>query len=91
MGRGGDKKWPYTRLSSDDIDAHLVRLGAPTTYADARADSVTIQPSNVKPSEDRLTVQIWNLPGGTWTFAAVLDGNASIRKWIEDDVLMLGL
>lgn len=79
MGWGGEQRWPYTRLSTEEIDVQLSRLGAPTTYAEAHADSATIQPSNAKASEDRLSVQAWNLPGGTWTFAAVFDGMSPAR------------
>ncbi|EJD03779.1 protein serine/threonine phosphatase 2C [Fomitiporia mediterranea MF3/22] len=45
------------------------------------AHTATFQPFQepklgAKPSEDRLVFQIWDLPSGSWHFAAVFDGHA---------------
>lgn len=78
MGWPGRHTWHYTHLTSSEVDAQLTHLASPTLYMDVGADSVTIQPSTAKSSEDRLSVQAWNLPSGTWTFAAVFDGASRV-------------
>jgi pyruvate dehydrogenase phosphatase len=70
------ESWRYRVLSEEALQAELARLSNPESNSAARTDSVTIQPCQLESekSQDRLAVQVWDLPGGTWTFAMVLDG-----------------
>lgn len=52
-------------------------LQHPVHKDELKIQTTTLQPfskSGEKGNEDRHTVQFWELPSGTWTFAAVFDG-----------------
>jgi hypothetical protein len=74
LGLKGQGPWQYTVLSGDWLTDELRRLSAPTSVGSA--DAVTFQPcANVR-SQDRYTIQEWDIgaSGQTWKFAAVFDG-----------------
>ncbi|KAF8891655.1 phosphatase 2C-like domain-containing protein [Infundibulicybe gibba] len=69
-----DALWPYTLLQ--DPLPELARLSLASSSAST--DSVSFQPSPNPDhaNQDRYIVQSWDLPDGTWSFLAVLDGHA---------------
>lgn len=62
----------YRLLSEPSLTAELVRLAA--TKFDGFCDSVSIQPCQESRNEDRCIIETWDLPGGHWSFSAILDG-----------------
>lgn len=78
MGYGNQmdgKTWPYTIISEELFDSEFKRLGRFATFATGRADGTTFQPFDASKNQDRYAVQEWELKNGTWTFAAVFDGD----------------
>lgn len=69
------KTWPYTIISEELFDSEYKRLGRFATFAGGRADSTTFQPFDAAKNQDRHAVQEWKMKDGTWTFAAVFDGD----------------
>jgi hypothetical protein len=68
------KDFPYTIISEELFDSEFQRLAKIVTEIGGRADSCTFQPAGLAKNQDRLAVQEWELKDGTWTFAAVFDG-----------------
>ncbi|KZP34532.1 protein serine/threonine phosphatase 2C [Athelia psychrophila] len=63
----------YRLLSEPSLTAELVRLA--TTKFDRLCDSVSLQPCLESRNEDRCIIETWDLPGGQWSFSAILDGH----------------
>lgn len=59
------------RIAQSEVLQH------PVHKVELKVQTTTLQPFSKpgeKGNEDRHTVQFWELPSGTWTFAAVFDG-----------------
>lgn len=54
------------------LTAELARKASPQKLE--HCDSVTFQPCTSCRNQDRHAVQMWDLPGGVWTFMAIFDG-----------------
>ncbi|THH16578.1 hypothetical protein EW146_g4087 [Bondarzewia mesenterica] len=68
--------WKYRILHEPHLTAELARMSSATKIGNA--DCVTIQPcpNSYEASQDRYTVQDWQLADGNWRFAAIFDGHA---------------
>lgn len=67
-----DTGWTYRILPEPLLTSELAR--ASNSLSTACSDSVTFQPCPYFRNQDRHAVESWDLPGGTWTFIAVIDG-----------------
>lgn len=74
MGRGDSHRYAYRILQEPALTEELHRLAKP--FSMGGVDSVTLQPCKLHEarSQDRYNVQTWTNLGGSWTFAAILDG-----------------
>ena len=57
--------------------AGVAESGVLQSLVGIEAHATTFQPyskPDAKGNEDKHTVQFWELPSGTWTFAAIFDG-----------------
>jgi pyruvate dehydrogenase phosphatase len=75
-GFPGDGPFHYRLLSEDDLARTLEKLARVKTYLGGRIDSISLQPCQdpAQASQDRRVAGTWDLPDGTWTYAAVFDG-----------------
>lgn len=82
MGWIGAGPWPYRLLEEPYLSRELERQCNPKVYLSEGKEgrpvaySASIQPSldPVHRSQDRCTAELWNMPNGPWTMAAVFDG-----------------
>lgn len=74
MGWGGEK-WTYRILSEDQIMPELIQK-CQSRGTNGHVDYASLQPctSYEARSQDRLVVQIWDMPDGEWTFSGIFDG-----------------
>jgi pyruvate dehydrogenase phosphatase len=74
MGVPGQGPWTYRILQESSIEHELTRISNAKSF-DA-VDSLSFQPcaQNIFQNQDRHIVQQWELPGGQWLFACILDG-----------------
>ena len=83
MDRGGPERWTYRMLQEPALTEELMHLSAPQTLGGV--DAASLQPCRTwhYRSQDRYSVEEWPLPDGTWTYAAIFDGElrASSRTW----------
>ena len=88
MGWGGSDRWTYRVLAPEEVTPELLRQSQHAIYrhSQSRIDSVTFQPcqSYESRSQDRHTVQSWDMPGGSWTFSAVLDGMYGCKTFMSN-------
>lgn len=80
MGQPGQGPWPYRRMQEPHLTEELRRRSDARSVAAAHADILSFQPcrSDTSENQDRYVVQVWDLPGGSWVFCAVLDGIISL-------------
>lgn len=80
MGWGGEDKWTYRILTDEQITTEMLRLSQ-AHGVDGHVDHISFQPcqSYEARSQDRYVVQIWDLPGGQWTFSGVFDGKFRVH------------
>ncbi|KAL5534067.1 hypothetical protein ACEPAG_528 [Sanghuangporus baumii] len=83
-----DMQWPRQYRSFTSHDAFNAELSRVADITELKSPdrklichTATLQPfmapkPGAKPSEDRHVFQIWDLPSGKWTMAAVFDGHA---------------
>ncbi|KAI0645389.1 protein serine/threonine phosphatase 2C [Trametes meyenii] len=75
MDRGGPGRWTYRMLHEPAVVEELKKLAGPQSIG--RVDAVTLQPCKTwhYRSQDRYKVEQWDLPGGSWMYAAIFDGH----------------
>lgn len=79
MGQPGQGPWPYRRMQEPRLTEELCRRSDARSVAAAHADILSFQPyrSDTSENQDRYVAQVWDLPGGSWVFCAVLDGHVN--------------
>ncbi|KAJ7647470.1 phosphatase 2C-like domain-containing protein [Roridomyces roridus] len=77
MGQPGAGPWTFRILPEPFLSAELERVACPKSSR--KVDSLTFQPCSpyVHRNQDRLVVEEWSFPGGTWQFNSVLDGHVN--------------
>lgn len=83
MGYTGEGPWTYRILHDPALKNELAQISRAKTYG--CVDIVTLQPCppHVYLSQDRYVVEEWDLPGGTWRFNGVFDGNYMSSFWVH--------
>jgi pyruvate dehydrogenase phosphatase len=75
MGFTGQGPWTYRILHDPALTRELAQMSRARTSGSV--DIITLQPCppHIYLSQDRYVVEEWDLPGGTWQFNGVFDGN----------------
>ncbi|EGO00161.1 hypothetical protein SERLA73DRAFT_72899 [Serpula lacrymans var. lacrymans S7.3] len=75
LGRGGSERWTYRLLPEHSLNSEIERISTPQSHRSV--DSVTFQPCTTYTarSQDRYSIEEWDLPGGNWLFTAIYDGH----------------
>jgi len=68
------KTWEYTVLSEPLLTSELERIAFAKSIGDTDVVSAQPSPHYEHRNQDRYAIQDWNLPGGTWSFRAIFDG-----------------
>ena len=79
MGRGGPERWTYRMLSETHLSNELRRLANPCSREGV--DGITFQPCPIFEfrSQDRSRIEHWPMPGGTWVFTVIFDGEYAYK------------